>query len=315
MGNGRVMLSVVVPAFNEAGAIEPVLANVKTALQRVPCASEIIVVDDGSVDETAAVVAAIPGIRLLRNPVNLGYGHSLLRGIALARGDAIAICDADDSYDPAGIPDLYASLATGADHVIGQRTGSRIHRPWVLRTLYRWLCGYVVGTRVPDANSGLRVFRREVAETLRADLCQGFSFTTSLTLASLMRGYVVVHREIPYRARVGKSHVVTRDVLRTAQYLFQLIAAYNPLKLFLPIVVVAALSSAAGLFSAALGAGDTALLAGTIMAATTLLLVALAAHAYIVSRWSAGPLAPRAPRPTVPPETAEEPATGGSEAP
>jgi hypothetical protein len=142
---------------------------------------------------------------------------------------------------------------------------------------------------VPDANSGLRVFRRQVAETLHADLCRGFSFTTSLTLASIMRGYVVTHKGVSYTSRVGRSHVRVRDVFRTAQYLFQLIAVYNPLKYFLPIIAVAAVSSVAGFLAAALGAGIGGLMAGVTMAATTLLLVALAALAYIVSRMSLGP--------------------------
>jgi glycosyltransferase involved in cell wall biosynthesis len=297
MKHNQALLSVIVPAFNEAGVIVSVLESMRNALQRLPCASEIIVVDDASADETVAVVSRLDGVRLLRNPVNLGYGHSLLRGIAVARGDVIAICDADGTYDPAGIPELYAELETGADHVIGRRMGKGPRRFRLLRGMYRWLCGYVVGMNVPDANSGLRVFRRQLAETLHADLCRGFSFTTSLTLASIMRGYVVTHKEVPYASRVGRSHVRVRDVFRTAQYLFQLIAVYNPLKYFLPIIAVSAVSSVAGFLAAALGAGIGGFMAGVTMAATTLLLAALAAHAYIVSRLSQWPgWAPEAPR-------------------
>ncbi len=281
-------LSVVVPSFNEELAIGSVLRKTEEALKRLPCASEIIVVDDASEDDTAQLVSTFDGVRLLTNPVNLGYGHSLLRGIAVARGDVIAICDADGTYDPAGIPELYAELEAGADQVIGRRTGTGLRRLRLLRTLYRWLCGYVVGTHVPDANSGLRVFRTELARNLRADLCRGFSFTTSLTLASLMRGYVVSHRDIPYSHRVGRSHVRVRDVFRTAQYLFQLIAFYNPLKLFLPIVAVSVVASAAGFLRAALAGGIGAYVTGVTMAATTLVLIALAAQAYIVSRSSMG---------------------------
>src|SRR5262245_6397541 len=175
--SSREFLSVVMPAHNEAETIGAVIEGLQAALSRLPCPSEIIVVDDGSSDGTAARAgAAGAGVRVLRNPVNLGYGHSILRGIALARGSLIALTDADGTYPVASLPQLFARVQDGADHVVGQRTGENIRRPWLRRQVYRWLCSYVVGTRVPDANSGLRIFRREVVDTLRVDLCLGFSF-------------------------------------------------------------------------------------------------------------------------------------------
>jgi glycosyltransferase involved in cell wall biosynthesis len=277
------LLSVVIPAYNEQDGIAALLGEVKAALGGLSCASEIVVVDDASRDETAGVVSAIEGIRLVRNPVNLGYGHSIMRGIQAARGDVIAICDADGSYDPSSIPALYARTQQGVDHSIGRRTGSNLKRRWMGRDIYRALCGYVVGTNVPDANSGLRIFRRRVAESLGGELCRGFSFTTSLTLASYMCGYVVSFTDVPYRPRVGKSHVTFRDVLRTAQYLFQLTATYNPLKLFLPLVVLSGALAVAGLVGAGLGLGSSWALLGAMMGAATLLLAGLAVHAYVIS--------------------------------
>ena len=225
-------LSVLIPAYNEESGIGAVVEEIRQALAELPLPSEIIVIDDGSDDATAERAAALDGVQLLRNPMNLGYGHALLRGIAAARGDLIAISDADGSYPGASLPDLYRLIQSGVDHAIGRRTGRSFRSFWLARTIYRWICGYVVGTRVPDANSGMRIFRREIAERLRGDLCLGFSFTTSLTLASIMSGYIVAFRDLPYRDRIGRSHVRLGDALRTSQYLFQLIALYNPLKLF-----------------------------------------------------------------------------------
>jgi len=284
------LLSVVVPAFNEEAGIVGVIEGLKSTLARLPCRSEVIVVDDGSTDGTSERVAAIEGVRLLRNPVNLGYGHSLMRGIASARGSLIAISDADASYPSASLADLHALLEEGADHVIGERTGENLKSPWLARGIYRWLCGYVVGTRVPDANSGFRVFRREVAENLRGDLCLGFSFTTSLTLASIMSGYVVAFVKIPYRKRVGRSHVRFRDVLRTSQYLFQLIAVYNPLKLFLPLVVLSVLLAGLAFLLAGSAATAPATLLGIALIGVTLVLVGLAALAYVASRVGSPPV-------------------------
>ena len=280
----------VVPAFNEEDGIVGVLDGLKAALSDLDCASEIIVVDDGSRDRTAERASTASGVLILRNPVNLGYGHSLMRGIAAARGDLIAISDADASYPPTCLRDLLTLMEKGADHAIGMRTGQHIKRPWLARSIYRRLCGYVVGMQVPDANSGLRVFRREVAENLRGDLCLGFSFTTSLTLASIMSGYVVAFSEIPYGRRTGKSHVRFRDVLRTAQYLFQLIAVYNPLKLFLPLVVLSGLLSGLAFLLAVLGGAAPAALLGIALGGMTIVMVGLAALAYIASRVGSPPV-------------------------
>jgi glycosyltransferase involved in cell wall biosynthesis len=282
------LLSVIVPAYQEAASIEAVADELSRVLRELPCATELIVVDDGSEDDTAACAARVRGVRVVRNPVNLGYGHSLLRGLAVARGEIIGICDADGSYPAAALPRLFARIQQGVDHAIGARTGVHMRDRWMARQVYRWLCGYVVACRVPDANSGLRIFRREVVERLRGDLCRGFSFTTSLTLASLMAGYVVAFEEIPYGRRVGRSHVRFRDTLRTAQYLFQLIALYNPLKLFLPVIALAAALAGVAFALAGLGLWSEAALAGWLMTAVTLLLVGLAAHAYIVSRVGLG---------------------------
>lgn len=282
-------LSIVIPAYNEAAALPGVLREIEAVQGILPCPSEVIVVDDCSTDETVAAVSASPRVRLVRNPIRLGYGHALMRGIAAGKSDIIAICDADGSYDPAGLVALYERVREGVDHAVGQRTGRFFQRPFLRRHIYRWLCGYVAGTHVPDANSGLRVFRREVFERVQSDLCLGFSFTTSLTLASYLSGFVVDYRKVQYRARIGRSHVRFRDVLRTTQYLVQLIVAYNPLKFFFPLV------AASGVLT--LGAGALTLLGrqawflpAWIMGAATLGLAGMAGHAYIVSRAARGPI-------------------------
>jgi len=283
------LLSVIMPAYNEGPALVDVIAELRAALSQIPLQSEIIVVDDGSTDDTAAVVASQSGVRLVSNPINLGYGHSIMRGIAVSQAALFAICDADGSYDPSVLPELVKQTQRGVDHAIARRTGPHFERTWIRRYAYRWLCQYVAGRSVPDANSGLRVFRRCLYENVSADLCLGFSFTTSLTLASLMAGHIVAFSTMPYRARVGSSHVRVRDILRTTQYLFQLVAAYNPVKLFLPLILVTGLGALAS-FGLALLDGAIWAAAGAVMLASSLLLLGLAAHTYVVSRAAAGPI-------------------------
>jgi len=288
------LLSLVLPAYNERDAIVGVLEQARAALDALPLETELIVVDDGSGDGTGDAVAEVAerlSVRLVRNPVNLGYGHSLLRGITAARGDLLGIMDADQTYPADQLPALYEAIAQGADHAIGRRTGKHLRSWWSARHVYRWLCGYVSGEFVPDANSGLRLFKRELVEELSGDLCLGFSFTTSLTLASLLSGYVVVFRDIPYAERAGRSHVRFKDILRTLQYLFQLIAVYNPLKLFLPLVLLLGALAAGTLVYGAAESHGVALLSGVIFTTGTFLLVGVAALSYVVSR--TGSRAPR----------------------
>jgi glycosyltransferase involved in cell wall biosynthesis len=278
------LVSVIIPAYDEEAAVGGVLDEMKEALPLLGCDWEVVVVDDGSRDGTARVVAERPWARLLRNPINLGYGHSLLRGILAARGNLVALCDADATYAPRSLRELHEQVRRGADHAIGRRTGRHLPSHLLLRYIYRWLCGYVVGRAVPDANSGLRLFRREVVEALRDDLSLGFSFTTSLTLASMLSGYVVVFVPIPYAARSGRSHVKLRDALRTAQYLFQIVALYNPVKLFLPLIGLASLAAGCGMLLGALGGHPEAWLPAAGLGAVALLLMGMAAHAHILSR-------------------------------
>lgn len=283
MGRNQ-MLSMVMPAYNESLAIVGSIQKLQLVLGKLPCETEIVVVDDGSTDDTVAKIESVPGVRLIKNPVNLGYGHSLLRGIQAARGDLLGIMDADLTYPPEKIPDLFEMTEKGADLAIGRRTGKHLRSWFSMRTVYRWLCGYVCGEHVPDANSGLRLFRRQVVEDLRGDLCLGFSFTTSLTLSCILSGYVVTWTDIPYERRVGQSHVRTKDIFRTLQYLFQLIAVYNPLKLFLPFVLLnLLLAFGAGVYGIYLQHG-VALLGAVVLLASALILVGLSATSYIVSR-------------------------------
>lgn len=277
-------LSVILPARDESRSVELVLRELLGVLQGLPGDHEVIVVDDGSRDDTAARAGSVPGVQVLRNPINLGYGHSLLRGIAHARGEVIGISDADGSYPMAELPALLELMARGADHAIAQRTGPHFSSHYALRFFYRALCRYVVGQPVPDANSGMRLFRREVVDLLRGDLCRGFSFTTSLTLASILTGAVVVFHPVPYAPRTGRSHVRARDFLRTLQYLFQLVALYNPLKLFLPLVLAGTALAAVSAGAAAATANITYLACAMVAGCATLILIGLSATTYVLSR-------------------------------
>ncbi|MEE9312668.1 MAG: glycosyltransferase family 2 protein [Planctomycetota bacterium] len=280
------VLSLIIPALNEQGAIAKVLNSALETLREFDFDTEIILVNDGSTDETGKVAERIEGVRVVHNPRRLGYGHSLLRGMHAASGEYFAISDADGSYPIESLHKLWEIIESGADHAIGQRSGKHFVSHFGSRAVYRLLCKYVVGESIPDANSGLRIFHSDIVREVRGDLCLGFSFTTSLTLASHMSGRVVVFTPIEYNERTGTSHVRrVRDIARTLQYLFQLIALYNPTKLYLPFIAVTALLAIAGfIYGTFFGQSNLGGIAGLFMTSTTFILIGMMALSYIVSR-------------------------------
>jgi glycosyltransferase involved in cell wall biosynthesis len=233
-------LSIVIPAYNEEGAIADVLMQLFAILEHVaPLAYEVIVVDDGSKDATARVVAGFEHVTVLRHRTNHGYGAALKTGIRHARYQYVCITDADGTYPNERIPDLFDYMTSNEyDMVIGARTGENVAIPLVRRPA-KWvinqLANYVAGEPIPDLNSGLRIFRLDAALRLFDILPDGFSFTTTITLAMLTNHYMVDYVPINYHARIGKSKIKPiQDTLNFVQLVFRIALYFAPLKIFLP---------------------------------------------------------------------------------
>ncbi len=229
-------VSIIVPAFNEVESIGPVLDLIIRSMSECGGEYELIVVDDGSTDGTARV-AETRDVRLLRHEFNQGYGAALKTGIRLARHPLLAIIDADGTYPAEALPQLLESMRE-CDMAVGARTGPQVaigfpRRPakWFLRKLADWQSG----SNIPDLNSGLRVFRRDLAERFFGFFPDGFSFTTTITLAALAHGYRVRFLPINYYKRTGKSAIrPLRDFLRFLLLIIRLTVYFRPLKVFLP---------------------------------------------------------------------------------
>lgn len=230
------MISVVIPALNEQDEIGRTVTRVREVLSTAGIgAYEVVIVDDGSRDETGAR-AEQAGARVLRHPHNVGYGRSLKDGIRAARYETIIINDADGTYPIDAIPDLLARYGEGYDMVVGARSGEHYRESLIkmpLRRVLRFIVEFTAGRTIPDINSGLRVFRRSTALEYFDHLCDTFSFTTSMTLAYMMTGRFVAYVPIEYNKRVGKSKVrLLRDSMKTLQYIVEAAIYYNPLKMF-----------------------------------------------------------------------------------
>jgi polyisoprenyl-phosphate glycosyltransferase len=231
------MISFVIPALNEEGAIGATLEGLDRVTREAALdGAEILVVDDGSSDRTGEIARA-KGARVVSHPHNVGYGRSIKDGIDAATHDTIVILDADGTYPIEEIPRLLAEYRRGFDMVVGARTGAHYRESLLkapLRVILKWLVEFTVGRRVPDVNSGLRVFSKATVTPFMARLSNTFSFTTSQTLVYMLKGKFVTYLPIGYNERVGNTKVrLLWDSLRTLQYITQAIVYYNPLKMFL----------------------------------------------------------------------------------
>ncbi len=232
-------VSIVIPAYNEENGLGPVLAELLAHMEKVEGEYEVIVVDDGSADKTAVIAEEFP-VTVLRHRVNKGYGASLKTGIRQAKHDLICITDADGTYPNERIPELVNTLVEhNLDMVVGARIGDNVNIP-TIRKPAKWALGrvanYVADEPIPDLNSGLRIFRKDVCMLFFNILPNQFSFTTTITLAMLTNQYQVMYVPIDYFARVGKSKIrPIHDTLNFLRLVMRIGLYFAPTKIFMPL--------------------------------------------------------------------------------
>ncbi len=234
-------ISVIIPAYNESRSIGEVLDSLKNFLIKEKIPGEIIVVDDGSSDETTGI-AKDKGVVVITHPLNRGYGAAITTGIKQAKYEHILIMDADNTYPVTEINKLLPFI-DNFDMVVGARQGKHYHGSLMKRLsrmVFYVLINYVTGDYVPDANSGLRIFKKSVVMKFEPDFCTGFSFTTTITLVLLCNHYIIKFVPVDYKPRIGTKSKVRyfRDTARTFQILLQTISYYIPLKAFLPFTLI-----------------------------------------------------------------------------
>ncbi|MEN6497666.1 MAG: glycosyltransferase family 2 protein [Thermoguttaceae bacterium] len=244
-------LSVVLPAYNEQGAIHRVLAEIVEALADEPLRYEILVIDDASTDGTpelaeqfAATCWQCP-VRVIRCPERRGAGAARKVGIRQARGEIIVMLDADGTYPAETIPELLRYFPA-YDQVNGARTSEQGTLPWLRRPakwFIRKLACYLTGHKIPDLNTGLKAFKREIMLNWLWVIPDGFSCVTTMTLAFLTNGYAVKYVPTAYRPRIGRSkfHPI-KDTLSYLATVLRMVLYFRPLKVFLPLsgLVIAA---------------------------------------------------------------------------
>jgi len=245
--NAPALLSVLVPAYNEERTVAPLIEGLRRVLDERGVPAEIIVIDDGSTDATAEN-ARRGGAVVLSHEANMGYGAALKTGIARSAGSALLIIDGDGTYLPEDIPALL-DRAESADMVVGSRGGREASLPGLRKLakgFLRALAGYFTGVRVPDLNSGLRLLNKETVLSFAHLLPQGFSFTSTITLAMLSGRRRVVYVPISYMPRrVGSKFHPLRETKNAVRQILLTMARLRPGKLVVTASLAVMVPSAA----------------------------------------------------------------------
>jgi glycosyltransferase involved in cell wall biosynthesis len=235
-----VQVTVLLPAHNEHQALPGVLAEVDAVMAASGYSYEIMVVDDASTDDTAEIARNF-GARVIVHGTQRGSGAARRTGILAARGEIIVMLDADGTYDPPTIPAMLAHFPE-YDQVNGARTSEQgTHKAirTVAKELIRRLAQYLSESKIPDLNTGLKAFKREVMLKYLWVLPDGFSCVTTMTLAFLCNGHPVKYVPTPYRKRTGghsKFHPI-KDSSKYLQTVVRMATYFRPLRVFGPLSV------------------------------------------------------------------------------
>ena len=243
MNSAPLELSVILPAYNEDGVIARVVGALCQRLNEDAALLghyEILVIDDGSTDDTAQQArSAGGGVRVVQHPYNIGNGAAVKTGIRHARGRILVFMDADGQHDPGQVPEFFAACSR-YDMVVGARgRGSQagLHRS-LANALYNGLASYVTGRRILDLTSGFRAIRRDVARRFAGLLPNGFSYPTTITLCLMRAGHSVLYEPIEAAKRTGKSKIkLISDGTKFLMVIAKICMLFAPMKIFLPVSV------------------------------------------------------------------------------
>lgn len=228
-------LTVILPAKNEAQGLRNILPTLR---QQMPDA-EIIVVDDGSTDDTVSVCNAHQ-VKVVSHRYSMGNGAAIKTGARTAESETLIFMDADGQHRPEDIPRLLDKLSEGYDMAVGARirkSQAGAHRA-IANGLYNWLASWMVGQKISDLTSGFRAVKSKKFRQFLYLLPNGFSYPTTITMSFFRAGYGVAYVPIDAPKRIGSSHMrLIRDGIRFLLIIFKIGTLYSPLKLFMPISV------------------------------------------------------------------------------
>ncbi|MBI5842296.1 MAG: glycosyltransferase family 2 protein [Chloroflexi bacterium] len=233
-------ISVIMPAFNEGDVIGPVIKQVRAVVGKIDKTHEIIVIDDGSSDNTAEAARAA-GVTVIQHPYNIGNGAAVKTGIRHARGSILVTMDGDGQHDPNDIPKLLGRIGP-YDMVVGSRSresDTAAHRD-AANMVFNSLASYVSGRKIEDLTSGFRAIKTHIARQFVYLLPNQFSYPSTITLSIVRAGYSLGYEPIRFARRAGKTKSKIkplRDGLRFLMIILKIAVFYAPLKIFVPLSI------------------------------------------------------------------------------
>ncbi|HQM43947.1 MAG TPA: glycosyltransferase family 2 protein [Smithellaceae bacterium] len=234
--NAKPEISVLIPACNEAEIIADVVSGVRAAMERLNRPYEILVIDDGSTDETA-LQAQNAGARVISHPYNIGNGAAVKTGIRQAKGDVLVMMDGDGQHNPEYIAPMLEKIGR-YDMVVGARTSeseSHIHRDLANR-LYNLFASYICKRKIQDLTSGFRAVKADIARQFVSMLPNSFSYPTTITMGVIHEGYSLAYLPIRTNRRVGKSKIrLIADGSRFLLIILKIATLLSPMRVFLPV--------------------------------------------------------------------------------
>ncbi len=237
-------LTVIIPVYNEGQIIDSLLAEIKQALNDYQPGFELLVVNDGSTDNTGDILARA-GVRVINHPYNMGNGAAIKSGIRNAGGEVIVLMDGDGQHNPQDIVRLLQHIPR-YDMVIGSRTTGDYQGPFHRRLankVYNLLASYITQHRIVDLTSGFRAIKRNIAKKFVYLLPNTFSYPTTITLAMIKAGYSLKYLPVATNKRVGKSKIrLWRDGIRFFLIMLKIATLFSPFRIFLPISLASILT-------------------------------------------------------------------------
>lgn len=283
--------SIIIPVYNEQTGLQKAAGQINEFMKKHTEQYEVIFVDDGSTDESLEILKSFTdnNFKIICHDFNKGYGAALKTGIRHANYDTIVITDSDCTYPINRIPDMMSEYELGGfDMVVGARKGNNVQMP-LLRKPAKWvlkcLAEYLADQKIPDLNSGLRVMRKEVVEKFVNILPDGFSFTTTITLAMLTRNYSVKYIDINYKFRRGNSKIrPIYDTLNFLQLIIRTTMYFNPLKVFIPMSALLVVSAIVLSFASWLITGKIMDVGSGILLMTAVMVMAIGMLADLIDK-------------------------------
>ena len=233
------------PVFNEMESIEDTVRKLAAYRESSPLVCPVIIVDDGSTDGTSDYLQSlrVEGVEVVRHSLNRGYGAALKTGVLKSATEWVGIIDADLTYPLEAFEEFSRiQQESGADMVVGART-SAVSKVPLIRRPAKWMLGrlanYLSGRKIPDLNSGMRLIRKKFVLRFLPIIPNGFSFTTTITLAGECNNYHIEYVPINYYARGGTSKIrPIADTMNFVSLIIRTVLYFAPLRVFLPMAML-----------------------------------------------------------------------------